>query len=91
VGAGIDEEVRTHLFNDRARSRPQWNTLAATKRFQFHFTLGHELARTFDEVPELARFNHAAYERWREKRKLAGNLSNRLRYASGVETAGKSS
>jgi hypothetical protein len=25
----------THLFNDRARARPQWNILAATKRFQY--------------------------------------------------------
>ena len=81
----------THLFNDRARARPQWNILAATKRFQFHFTLGRELARTFDEVPELAGFNHAAYEQWRKNQKLTDNLSNRFRYVSSVETAGKSS
>ncbi len=79
----------THLFSDRARPRPQWSILAATKRFQFHFTLGRELARTLGEVPELAGFNHAAYEQWREKRKLTDNLSNRFLYVSGVETAGK--
>jgi hypothetical protein len=81
----------THLFNDRARARSQWNNLAATKRFQFHFTLGREMARTFDEVPELAGFNHAAYEQWREKRKLTDNLSNRFSYVSSGETVGKSS
>jgi hypothetical protein len=61
------------------RARPQWSILAATKRFQFRFTLGRELARTLDEVPELAGFNHAAYERWREKRKLTDNLSLSLK------------
>ena len=49
----------THLFNDRARARPQWNTLMGTKRFQFHFTLGRELAQTLDETPLLAGLNPA--------------------------------
>jgi hypothetical protein len=81
----------THLFNDRARPRPQWTVLAGTKRFQFHFTLGRELAQTLDETPKLAGFNHADYEQWREKQKLADNLSNRFRYASRVDTTGKTS
>jgi len=81
----------THLFDDRARARPQWNMLAATKRFQFHFTLGRELARTLDEVPELEGFNHTAFEQWREAQKLTDNLSNRFRYVASVDTAGKSS
>jgi hypothetical protein len=70
----------THLFNVRARARLQWNNLAATKRLQFHCTLRREMARTFDEVPELAGFYHAAYEQGREKRKLTDNLSNRFRF-----------
>jgi len=81
----------THLFSDRARARPQWNILAATKRFPFHFTLGRELARTFDEVPELAGFNHAAYEEWRERQKLTDNLSNRFRYVAGLDSTRKES
>jgi len=75
----------THLFDDRARARTQWNILAATKRFPFHFMLGRELARTLDEVPELAGFDHAAYEQWRENLKLTDNLSNRFRYVSSIE------
>lgn len=81
----------THLFNDRARAQTQWNMLAATKRFQFHFTLGRELARTFDGVPELEGFNHDAYEQWRERQKLTDNLSNRFHYVADVDKAGKSS
>lgn len=76
----------THLFDDRARPRLQWNILAATKRFQFHFTLGRELAQTLDETPDLPGFNHAEYERWREKKNLNDNLSNRFRYIAGIET-----
>jgi hypothetical protein len=79
----------THLFDDRARPRPQWTVLASTKRFQFHFTLGCELAQTLDETSELPGFNHAGYEQWREKQKLTDNLSNRFRYASRVDAAGK--
>ena len=60
------------------------------KRFPFHFTLGSELARTLDEVPELPGFDHAAYERWREKEIVGDNLSNRFRYVSGIDIADKS-
>jgi hypothetical protein len=81
----------THLFNDRARARPQWNTLMGTKRFQFHFTLGRELAQTLEETPLLAGLNHADYERWRSENRLVDNLSNRFRYASLVAGAGESS
>ena len=81
----------THLFDDRARARPQWNTLMCTKRFQFHFTLGRELSQTLDETPFLAGLNHADYERWRSENKLVDNLSNRFRYASLVAGAGESS
>jgi hypothetical protein len=77
----------THLFNDRARARPQWNTLASTKRFQFHFTLGRELAKTLDETPLLAGLNPGDYEQWRTESKLVDNLSNRFRYASLVAGA----
>ena len=80
----------THLFNDRARPRPQWNILASTKRFQFHFTLGRELAKTLDETPILAGFDHSEYEQWRVRNKMADNLSNRFRYASKVDRADKS-
>jgi hypothetical protein len=78
----------THLFNDRARARPQWNILMGTKRFQFHFTLGRELAQTLDETPLLAGLNPADYEQWRSENKLVDNLSNRFRYASLVADAG---
>lgn len=81
----------THLFNDRARARPQWTTLAATKRFQFHFTLGRELTQTLEGTPMLPGFNHSDYERWRARNKLADNLSNRFRYASRTDKTGKSS
>ena len=79
----------THLFDDRARPRPQWTALASTKRFQFHFTLGRELARTLDETPDLPGFDHTDYDRWRKKQKMADNLSNRFRYVSHLDTAGK--
>jgi hypothetical protein len=77
----------THLFNDRARARSQWNTLVGTKRFHVHFTLGRELAQTLDETPLLAGLNPAAYEKWRSENKLVDNLSNRFRYASLVAGA----
>jgi len=80
----------THLFNDRARPRPQWNTLASTKRFQFHLNLGRELAQTLDTTPMLPGFNHSEYERWRAANKLTDNLSNRFRYASRADRADKS-
>lgn len=78
----------THLFDDRAHARPQWNTLASTKRFQFHFTLGRELAQTLDETPLLAGLSPEDYERWRSANRLVDNLSNRFRYASMVAGAG---
>jgi hypothetical protein len=78
----------THLFDDRARARPQWNTLMCTKRFQFHFTLGRELSQTLDATPLLAGLNHADYECWRAENKLVDNLSNRFRYASVMAGAG---
>ena len=78
----------THLHDDRARPRPQWNTLARTKRFQFHLTLGRELAQTLDETPDLPGFNHEEYERWREALKLTDNLSNRFRYVSTIDQTG---
>jgi hypothetical protein len=81
----------THLFDDRARPRPQWSMLAATKRFQFHFTLGRELERTFDETPELPGFNHGDYELWRAKRNLTDNLSNRFRYVAEADATDKAS
>ena len=78
----------THLFDDRAHARPQWNTLMCTKRFQFHFTLGRELSQALDATPFLAGLNHADYERWRAENKLIDNLSNRFRYASLMAGAG---
>ena len=66
-----------HFANDGLR----------TKRFQFHFTLGRELAQTLDETPLLAGLNPAAYEQWRSENKLVDNLSNRFRYASLVAGA----
>jgi hypothetical protein len=85
-GRELMKRCDTHLFDDRARPRPQWNILARTKRFQFHFTLGRELAQTIDEAPELVGFNHSDYERWRERKKLVDNLSNRFRYISSIDT-----
>jgi hypothetical protein len=55
--------------------------------FQFHLTLGRELAQTLDETPLLAGLNPAAYEQWRSENKLVDNLSNRFRYASLVAGA----
>jgi hypothetical protein len=81
----------THLYDDRARPRLQWITLASSKRFQFHFTLGRELAQTLSETQTLAGFDHSDYERWRAGNKLADNLSNRFRYASTVDKANKTS
>ena len=79
----------THLFDDRARPRLQWTILARTKRFQFHLTLGRELAQTLDETPDLPGFNHEEYERWRKSLKLTDNLSNRFRYVSTIDQTGE--
>jgi len=79
----------THLYNDRARPRPQWNTLAGTKRFQFHFTLGREFSRTLQETPMLPGFDHSEYEQWRISKKLVDNLSNRFRYVALADSSPK--
>ena len=79
----------SHLFNDRGHPRPQWNCLAATKRFQFHFTLGRELMQILNEEPILAGFNHSDYEQWRTRNHLVDNLSNRFRYVSQIDLADK--
>jgi hypothetical protein len=70
----------SHLFNDRVRPRPHWNTLIRTKRFRFHFTSASEFSQILADVPTLLGFDHSSYERWRAAGKLVDNLSNRFRY-----------
>ena len=73
----------THLFNSRANSRPQWNTLLGTRRFKFKFVLGDQFKKDMDDAAvdyQVSDELHAEYDKWRHKHRLVDNLSNRFRW-----------
>ena len=79
----------THLFNQKAKPRPQWNTLLNTRRFRFKFILGDQLRRDMDQAAESYQASdelHDEYERWRGQHKLVDNLSNRFRWFAMKDT-----
>ena len=70
----------THLFDQSASARPQWDVLMATKRFTFKFILADELAREMEQASKEYQLDHADYESWRRKHNVVDNLSNRFRW-----------